>query len=110
MRSNGAKVHLQFILRYGLGPWSCFFCERPVSYVYKDTDTKKRFNIHHKDGDSNNNDPENWTPSHHVCHAKYHRSLHPGPRGQLSAEGRRRISEAATRMNAQRREQKCQTT
>ena len=52
-----------FIDANGPGPYLCFFCTKIIT---EDLD------VHHHDGNHENDDPENLKGSHHTCHASHH--------------------------------------
>jgi len=42
----------------------CFFCKKPITNPLK-------YTTHHKNGDHNDNRPENKAPAHEDCHRSY---------------------------------------
>jgi hypothetical protein len=68
------------LLRFLLRDKKCCFCKKPLqddkSYA-KDGDGQgspicRRITIHHKDGNHQNDNPENKKLSHTTCHKSYH--------------------------------------
>lgn len=63
------KYRAEF-LRTTKAPYTCSFCEEEITLLKGQTGLA--LNVHHIDGDHNNNDPANWTPAHCSCHARHH--------------------------------------
>lgn len=58
-------LHRQIFLEANpRGPWSCIFCGGEVEELH----------VHHRDGDHDNNAPDNLVATHGDCHAHHHRS------------------------------------
>jgi hypothetical protein len=78
------------------GPWPCHFCGEPVEDQTKPFD-KTSFVVHHADGDSANEAPDNLSAAHHGCHSRHHvaeRWRDPKYR-RIMTEGARRGGRAA---------------
>ena len=60
-----------FFAYNGPGPWPCDFCKKEVLAVDLD--------IHHRDGDHSNDNPENLVAAHRSCHASHHSSGRKSP-------------------------------
>ena len=86
-----------FFATYGLGPWDCWLCKRPVEYSGLD--------VHHVDGNPQNNEPANLVPMHRGCHmliTNQGREKSAETRAKISAihRGRKRSPEAVAKMAA----------
>jgi len=58
-------LHRQIFLDTHPGsPWDCYFCGGAVEELH----------VHHRDGDHDNNAPDNLVATHGDCHAHHHRS------------------------------------
>lgn len=58
-------LHRQIFLNIHPGsPWACYFCGGDVEELH----------VHHRDGDHDNNEPNNLTATHGDCHAHHHRT------------------------------------
>lgn len=94
-----------FVEHYGPGPWQCAY-EKCDDLVYEIGRAGRAGNVHHKDEDFTNNDPENLEIMHHGCHRKEHltgvpktaehnRKVGDANRGKVrSPEQRKKLSEA----------------
>lgn len=61
---NSSRPHYKALVRdYGLGPYRCHFCNKPIT-----ADLTR----HHVDGDKSNNRPGNVVPAHRSCHVLAH--------------------------------------
>lgn len=69
IKGNYLQVFFAF---NGPGPWDCEFCDEPVRLT--------GLNVHHRDHDHSNNDPDNLTASHRRCHQVYHMADGRGPK------------------------------
>jgi hypothetical protein len=56
-----------FIADHDTGPWQCFFCHKTVIF--------DELNIHHKDGNHENNERGNLVPAHKRCHHGHHAKI-----------------------------------
>jgi hypothetical protein len=56
--------------RYGPAPWMCGYCDTLIHQFGKDSDDGQ---VHHIDGDHENDEPSNLAIIHCACHTKLHR-------------------------------------
>lgn len=106
MRAPGRKTYWYrdvFFATYGLGPWDCWQCHKPVAY--------SQLHIHHMDGNHGHNDSTNLVGVHAGCHSIItHRGKKLSPEAiKKMAEGHRgqkRSAEARARMSLAQRNRK----
>jgi hypothetical protein len=53
----------KYVEAYGAGPYECFFCDDELLTLEE---------VHHIDGNRNNNEPYNLAAAHDACHNSYH--------------------------------------
>ncbi len=62
------QIHREvFFAHNGVGPYICYGCTGILVF-------DEEFPIHHKDGNHENNDPENLEPMHTGCHIRLHKT------------------------------------
>lgn len=65
INGKSQPLHRQIFLDTHPGsPWTCYFCGGEVEELH----------VHHRDGDHDNNEPDNLVATHGDCHAHHHRS------------------------------------
>lgn len=83
------KAHQVIFLRNNPEPpWLCIFCLRQITIRGR---SALGLNIHHKDDDHSNNDPENLVAAHKRCHTMHHmaqRTLEDQERINRKLDGR----------------------
>lgn len=79
-----------FRAHHGDGPWSCYFCNKPVIKLV----------VHHKDHDRTNDAIDNLVASHKKCHNDHHGM---GEQRVFSDLHRQRIAEGVRRSYERRR-------
>lgn len=77
------QMHRETFLAYnGIGPYRCHGCGFEISF-------RENFDVHHIDGNHDNQSPENLAAMHNSCHIRIHRT------GKIaSAETRAKMSAA----------------
>ena len=64
------KSRRAFFKYHGTGPWTCFFCGEEVDST--EDDRRDGLHVHHEDGDTERNTPDNLKPAHGRCHNRHH--------------------------------------
>lgn len=74
MPRNHNRTMQAFYIRYSFGPWECHRCGELIVERGRDSES---LNVHHIDGDVENDDPTNLEPLHCRCHHVMHQKGRP---------------------------------
>lgn len=104
MSYNSSYYLLVFLANSEPQPWSCFFCKKKV-WLNGRGNKSRRLNVHHKNGNHDDDRKSNLVAAHQGCHTSHHNRKNrkspaapQRPKGMTSKEWhKQRVQEAMAR-------------